>query len=128
MVLGHGKVWCYFKAGTSALMSLDDQMKMENNNSSKLQCAAVSVPKEWIIACWLTEVLSNKADRDVFAKLIPSLVDFYLKSQAPSMLKSVILKLLARLLTKLRLISYEPNPASHFKLTYISKGFVKHLI
>jgi hypothetical protein len=44
------------------------------------------------------------------------------------MLKSVILKLLARLLTKLRLISYEPNPASHFKLTYISKGFVKHLI
>ncbi len=40
----------------------------------------------------------------------------------------MILKLLARLLTKLRLISYETNQVSHFQLTYISKSFVNLLI
>ena len=59
-LLKHGRVWCYFKAGTNLLMSLEEQTRLAGNNS-KLECAVVSIPKDWIIACWLTECLGSNS-------------------------------------------------------------------
>lgn len=65
------------------------------------------------MCCWLTEVLTSTLLKDgqqsapkyvleVLNKLISALISFYLDSKAPTVLKSVILKLLARLMNKLR--------------------------
>ena len=65
------------------------------------------------MVCWLTEVLTSTLISQggptsatyalgVFEKLIAALVAFYDESGAPSILKSVILKLLSRIIIKLR--------------------------
>jgi hypothetical protein len=58
IVLQSSKVWVYYNPGTSALMSLEEK-SMLGNSKSCLQLALVSIPKEWQIACWLTETLTS---------------------------------------------------------------------
>jgi len=113
IVLQYSHIWVYHDPGTNALLSKEEQhIQLGDNVSSSLSTAIISIPKEWQIACWLTETLStsivNKKDLpaevalEVFQKLISSLVVFYEDSKAPNVFKSVVLKLLSRLLIKLR--------------------------
>jgi hypothetical protein len=109
LVLSEGKIWVNLQAGTKALLSLGEQDDIE----ARLECAVFQIPKEWIVVCWLTEVLTSTLisqggarsatyELEVFEKLIAALVAFYDESKAPSILKSVILKLLSRIIIKLR--------------------------
>lgn len=58
VVLNHSKVWVYHHAGTNALLFKDDQ-KMLQGGKSSLETAIVCIPKQWQIACWLTETLTS---------------------------------------------------------------------
>lgn len=72
----------------------------------------VQIPNTWTVCCWLTEMLTNcllinvEGDSnfviDIYEKLIGALTSFYEEAKAPSMLKSIVFNLLARLITKLR--------------------------
>lgn len=58
MVLAHSRVWVYCHAGTNALLFREDQDLLKDGKSN-LEAAIVSIPKEWQIACWLTETLTT---------------------------------------------------------------------
>lgn len=62
IVLQYSHIWVYHDPGTNALLSKEQQhIKLGDNVSSSLQTAIISIPKEWQIACWLTETLSTSA-------------------------------------------------------------------
>ena len=109
LILNEGKIWVSFEEGTNALLPAD----MQTEVVAKLECAIFQIPKEWIVVCWLTEVLSSSLishnvsksatfSIEVFEKLMKAILVFYDESKAPSVLKSMILKLLSRLVIKLR--------------------------
>jgi hypothetical protein len=67
------------------------------------------VPKEWQIACWLTDTLTSlqlykpsKGSLEIYQRLVNSMFIFYDEARAPNVLNSCLLKLLARLVIKLR--------------------------
>ena len=79
----------------------------------KIQFAVFQVPKEWTVACWLTENISSSLLKEravkstgfalkVFKKMMDAILHFYSKANAPGLLKSVIIRLVSRLVIKLR--------------------------
>jgi ribosomal 50S subunit-recycling heat shock protein len=68
--------------------------------------------------------------------LITALQDFYLRSKAPKFVKSVILKLMSRILKKLRAVyrnvkdksSDEYKAEDHLSLQFMSKDFVDKVL
>ena len=72
---------------------------------------------------------------EVFQKLISSLIVFYEDSKAPNVFKSVLLKLLSRLLIKLRHIikrqtqeQQSVSAQSHYEKMFVPKDFVRNLL
>ena len=86
------------------------------------------------MVCWLTEVLTSTLISQgtaksaafalgIFEKLIVAMVTFYEESKAPSILKSVILKLLSRIVIKLRHIYHDLEAKNLFTESMKKMGF-----
>ncbi|CDW79829.1 hect domain and rcc1-like domain-containing protein [Stylonychia lemnae] len=144
LLLNHGHIWVNIDAGTTALLPKHQQMEQK---SSSLPCAIVQIPKMWTVNCWLTETITNvllqnalksqKFTIEIYSKLIASLTIFYQDAKAPSMLKSMIFRLLTRIIRKLRYI-YQLNPNNnvvsndnlkkHLESLFINQEFIETLL
>jgi hypothetical protein len=59
LVLEYSRIWVNCYVGTNALVSHEEQQLLQG--TSQLETAVISVPKEWQIACWLTDTLTSLA-------------------------------------------------------------------
>jgi hypothetical protein len=102
-------VWMTYDEGNPELNEYDVVHR------PKVACAMVQLPKYYSVVCWLTEVLttqlvrfaSERAPKYVLAtyqKLANAMTTVFVDSKAPELIKSVILKLLSRLIKKLRAV------------------------
>ena len=114
LIIAKGKVWVEFEEGSNCLVPYD----MRNSEKSFIECAVFHIPKEWTVVCWLTEVITTTLIKssmknapnfvvEVFNKLIGAIQVFYDESRAPFYLKTIILKLMSRLIVKLRIVYIE---------------------
>jgi hypothetical protein len=143
VVLEYSRVWVSCYAGTNALLSQNDQEQLKDGRSN-LETAVVSIPKEWQIACWLTETLTTieiqresitQDSQEVFKTLITAMLAFYDDAKAPNILKSCILKLLSRLVIKLRYLHSKLNTKgneyfkdqTHLQISGITQDFLQNL-
>ena len=108
------------------------------------------VPKEWTVVCWLTETITSslmqeRAEKSinfaisVFEKLMNAIMTYYVKANAPGLLKSVTLRLIARLVVKIRYLyrQIEQTGAvmpealaskTHLERMFISRDFLSTLV
>jgi hypothetical protein len=110
------------------------------------------IPKEWTVVCWLTGVIAStlvktarqsspKFAIDVFSKLIGAMQVFYDESRAPFYLKTIILKLMSRMIVKLRILYVEVEKhqkkqgihnhvptTDHFKRLFINPEFIQTIL
>ena len=104
-------MWVEFEEGSNCLVPVD----CRNDEKSAVECALFHIPKEWSVVCWLTEIITTTLVRgaikkapkfviEVFSKLISAIQVFYEESRAPFFLKTIILRLLSRLIIKLRIV------------------------
>jgi len=139
-IIRHGQVWVRYDQGTVALLPKQQQTEAK----SSLPCTAVLIPALWPVCCWLTEHLTNALLLNphsvgpqaiqIFSKLLEALGSFNENALAPSVLKSVVLQLISRLLRKLRyLLKAQGNTpakpsASHIEQIFIKPDFLHGLI
>lgn len=75
------------------------------------------MPKEWTVVCWLTEMITTALLKEgavkstafslkIFEQFMDAITTFYTKANAPGVLKSVILRVIARLAIKVRYIHH----------------------
>lgn len=104
-----GKIWATLEPSQDIEVLPEDEIVKE----PRLEIAIFQVPKEWTVACWLTENItsallkdtsteSNKYAIEIFRKFMEAILTFYSKANAPGLLKSVTLRLISRLVVKLR--------------------------
>ena len=107
------------------------------------------MPKEWTVACWLTENItsallkdpsleSNKYSVTVFKKFMDVILNFYSQANAPGLLKSVILRLISRLVVKHRYVLNKLDEAKatpedieskpHLERLHITSDFISSLL
>lgn len=93
MLLNHGQIWAKVLPGSLALLGREQQLEAQSN----LPCAVFQIPKQWSVACWLSDTLTtsflefpniSSLSLEVFTKLIKSISHFYQTSEAPQMVKS----------------------------------------
>ena len=107
--LPEGKIWVSIEQSVDIDMLNDD----EKVSNPRFELVIFQVPKEWTVTCWLTETITSSLVKEgakksikfgisIFEKLMKAIMAFYLKANAPGILKSVILRLIARLVVKIR--------------------------
>ena len=143
--LSTGKVWAQVVQSKDVDILGDDQIVTD----PKIQFAVFQVPKEWTVVCWLTENITSSLLKDgavksttfallVFEKMMNAILKFYSKANAPGLIKSVIIRLISRLVIKLRYLYQQMELANvlkpesakqpHLARLFISQEFIKNLI
>jgi hypothetical protein len=120
----------------------------EDEIEPKFECTIFQVPKQWTVACWLTEVISSalvsldiaksaKFSLDIFSSLMDALTSFYMKSDAPSFINQVIIKIISRLIVKMRMVlrkideigemSEDMKSKTHCQMLHIPSEFLEKI-
>jgi other hect domain ubiquitin protein ligase E3 len=149
LLFNHGKVWCIFDAGTSAILP----MHMQTNVTNSLKCTITLVPYEWTTCCVLTGNICNSLfkshkeeneefESKIFGGLISQLTKFYREAGAPASLNIYILQILNKLIQNYRTLhmkspknsvsedpdNYDDEIQKHFDRIQVDKSFIEALI
>lgn len=106
-----GKIWVSIEQSVDIDILQEDEIV----TNPKLELVILHVPKEWTVTCWLTESITTALIKDgaskslnfavsTFDRLMKAIMNYYLQANAPGLLKSVILRLVARLVVKIRFL------------------------
>ena len=132
--LPEGKVWVSIEQSVDIDMLQEDEIV----SNPKLELLIFHVPKEWTVTCWLTETITSslmKAGANksidfaivIFGKLMKAIVTFYLKSNSPGLLKSVILRFIARIVSKIRYVYHQLEKAEGMSAAMLEKPHLEKL-
>lgn len=140
-----GKVYVSIEQSVDIDILQDDEIV----TNPKLELVVFQVPKEWTVNCWLTETITSSLMKEgaqkslnfgiaIHEKLMKAIMTYYMRANAPGLLKSVTLRLITRLVVKIRFLYHQLEKSQglsaeilnkpHLEKLFITNDFIQNLI
>ena len=140
-----GKIWVSIVESVDLDILPDDEIVHE----PRLEFAVFQAPKEWTVVFWLTEAITSSLMKDgsvksiavaikIFERLMAAILTFYKTANPPGLLKSVTVRLIARLVVKIRYLHHqlergdalteEMRAKPHLEKLFLSSNFITDVL